>query len=101
MSPLVAYHATRPACREGIVTNGLLPSSYPRHRPYGVYVFRMDGSFDHLCWNSRTYWDASPRADVWQVAYIGPLMIDQYVQNGMILLGTVDRVTLVTGNDYV
>lgn len=67
-------------------------------RPYGVYAFRDDGSFNHLGYNSRAIWERWDNADLWEIAYIGPLMIDQYVLNGMILLGTVDHVTLVTGN---
>ena len=98
MSPLVAYHATNPKCRESIRDNGLLPSQPIMGRPHGVYVFRPDESFDHLGWNSHGMWDCAPGEDLWKVAYIGPLMIDQYILNAMILLGTVDHVTLVTGN---
>lgn len=98
MSPLVAYHVTRNACRESIRRHGLLPGHDRRGRPFGVYVFRGDNSFDHLCINSRTEWTRAPRQDLWRVAYIGPLTHDAYVLNGFVLLGTVDNVTLVTGN---
>lgn len=98
MSPLVAYHVTRTACRESIAQHGLLPNQPTKARPYGVYVFRDDGAFDHPGWDSRTVWarDFGPPLgpDVWEVAYIGPLMVDQYVLNGMVLLGTVDHVRL-------
>lgn len=97
MSPLVACHATRNACRHGIQAFGLLPNKLPG-RPYGVYVFRSDHGFDHLGWNSRCEWTVTPGQDLWRVAYIGPVMEDQYVCNALILLDTVDHVTLVTGN---
>lgn len=98
MSPIVAYHVTRPACRESIIAHGLLPNQPTKARPYGVYAFRSDGSFDHIGWNSSCEWDPHHGQDLWLAAYIGPLMIDQYVLNGFIFLGPVDHVTLVTGN---
>lgn len=102
MSPLIAYHATRRACRESILRNGLL-CSRPRpflgvHHPFGVYVFREDGSFDHPCM-SRTVWGHAPRQDLWEVAYIGPMMTDPYVLNAVILLLPADHVTLMAGNN--
>lgn len=100
MSPLVAYHATRPACRASIAEHGLLPNSPKGARPYGVYVFRSDDEFAHVGRNTRAEWDHHPRQDLWEVAYIGRLMPDRYVLNGMILLGTVTHVTLVTGNPH-
>lgn len=98
MSPLVAYHVTRFACRKSISENGLLPNRPTGGRPYGVYVFRPDGALDHGCKNSWTEWTLNDRQDMWEVAYIGPLMQDDYVLNAVILLGDVDKVTLVTGN---
>jgi len=47
MVQIVGYHVTRTACRESIRQNGLLPNRPTQARPYGVYVFRMDGGFDH------------------------------------------------------
>lgn len=94
MSPLVAYHVTRTACRDSIQEYGLLPNRLPG-RPYGVYVFRGDDSFDHLGWNSTCVWHDSPASDLWEVTYIGPLMPDRYVLNAMILLGVVDHVHLM------
>lgn len=98
MSPLVAYHATRMACRASIQENGLLPNRAKRGLPHGVYVFRADNSFSHVGYNSRSEWTRAPRQDLWEVAYIGPLTFDPYVLNGLVLLGKVDHVTLVTGN---
>lgn len=88
-------------CRESIREHGLLPNRPTSHRPYGVYVFRDDGGLNHECYHSITEWEWWPEAytDCWQVAYIGPMMPDEYVINGMILLGTkIDFVSLVTGN---
>lgn len=99
MSPIVAYHVTRAACRESIQANGLLPNQPTKARPYGVYVFRFDGSFHHWTWESRTEWTFYHNQDLWCVSYIGPLMLDQYVSNAMILLDVVDHVSLVTGNE--
>lgn len=98
MSPLVAYHATRRACRESIQRHGLLCDKPRGKRPFGVYVFREDGALDHLGWNSRAAWTTEKAQDVWEVAYIGPMMPDQYVLNAFILLQPATQVTLVAGN---
>lgn len=98
MSPIVGYHATREACRASIREIGLLCSQPQRGRPFGVYVYRDDGSFDHLGWNSLCVWDCGPKEDLWECAYIGPLTEDTYVLNAMIFLEPVKHVTLVTGN---
>lgn len=98
MSPLVAYHASNPKCRDSIRAVGLIPAQPQSSRPYGVYVFRSDGSFDHLGWNSSTEWEWWHHCDLWQAAYIGPVATDQYVLNALIFLGPVNHVTLVTGN---
>lgn len=98
MSPLVAYHATRAACRESIRQHGLLPTGSHDGRPFGVYVFRPDSELDHPCKNSACEWECHPRQDLWETAYIGPLAPDQYVLNAVILFGLVDHVTLVTSN---
>jgi hypothetical protein len=95
MSPIMALHASRDCCRHSIRKHGLLPAQPMRGRPYGVYVFRDDGAFDHLGWNSRTVWEHHPKLDLWECAYIGPLCIDQYVLNAMVFLDTVEHVTLV------
>lgn len=97
MSPVVAYHVTRSACRSSIRTYGLLPAS-PMKRPFGVYVFRDDDSFAHVTWESTAEWTYYHGQDLWEVAYIGPMMLDQYVLNALIFLGPVDHVSLVTGN---
>jgi hypothetical protein len=98
MSPLVAYHATRRACRDSILRNGLLGNSPNGGRPFGVYVFRVDGGLDHVCRNSRLAWDVARAQDLWQVAYIGPVMLDRYVLNAAILLAPATHVTLVAGS---
>lgn len=79
-------------------------------RPCGVYVYREDSEFDHgsfargqyLRWGMpMTVVDEPIRveADIWQVSYIGPVMEDHYVENGLILLrDPIPNVTLVTRN---
>jgi hypothetical protein len=98
VSPIVGCHATRQACRESILRDGLIPAQPMMGRPYGVYMFRSDGGFDHLGWNSKCEWEPNDHQDLWEGAYIGPLMLDQYVLNALIFLGPVTHVTLVTGN---
>lgn len=98
MSPIVGYHASRECCRSSIATDGLIPSLPARGQVFGVYVFRGDGSFDHPCINSRTVWECHRVLDLWECAYIGPLMPDRFVLNAMVFLGEVQHVTLVTGN---
>ena len=100
MSPLVAYHATNPKCRESILRRGLLPAQPQKGRPFGVYVFRDDDAFNHPTFSrgGRLIWVVGGGQDIWEAAYIGPLTPDQYVINGMVFLGPVHHVTLVTGN---
>ena len=98
MSPLVAYHVTNPKCRKSIARDGLIPAQPSPGRPYGVYVFRGDGEFNHVGWNSWCEWAWWDGADCWEAAYIGPVATDQYVLNALIFLGPVTHVTLVTGN---
>lgn len=98
MSPIVGYHATRDACRRSIKRDGLIAMMPTGYRPMGVYVFRDDGSFDHPGFNSKCVWEWEPRQDLWEAAYIGPLMEDEYVLNALIFLENVEHVTLVTGN---
>lgn len=98
MSPVVAYHATRAACRDSIHAYGLLANRPTQARPFGVYVFRTDDSFAHVTWESDTEWGSWYGQDLWEVTYIGPMMLDQYVLNALILLGRVEHVSLVTGN---
>ena len=101
MSPLVAYHATRRACRESISQRGLIASEPTLQQPVGVYVFRHDHRHGAVMRGGPVAtWDYAPRQDLWQVAYIGPLMLDRFVSNGFILLKSVppSEVTLVTGH---
>jgi hypothetical protein len=104
MSPFVAYHATRRACRESIQVYGLCPALPMHGRPFGVYVFS-----EHIRHNThskgrgarRIRWSSGEGSDVWQVAYIGPLVTDTFIENAVVLLDRVPplHVTLVTRND--
>lgn len=96
---LVAYHSTNRKNRDTIVEFSLLPAQPQRGRPFGVYVFREDFSFNHASWNSSCWWSVAERADLWRVAYFGRACMDQYVINGMVLLDRVTSVTLVTGHN--
>lgn len=99
MSPMIAYHVTRHACREAILRDGLLCDRPNKGQPFGVYVFREDGSLDHPGRNSKCFWTSERSQDVWEVAYIGPMIADQYVLNGYVLLRPATMVTLVTGSE--
>lgn len=94
---LVSYHASNPKHRDSILQRGLLPASPARGRPFGVYVYSDDHSFDHPGFNSRVVWECAKWADLWLVAYFGRATIDQYVLNALILLDPVTDITLVTG----
>lgn len=99
MSPIVGYHASRYACRDSIRRHGLLCSRPAKGQLVGVYVFRPDGSFNHPSRTFDLYWDERYGQDLWECAYIGPLAMDRFVINGMVLLHPVQHVTLVTGNN--
>lgn len=95
MSPIVAYHATRSACRRSILQRGLLGNQPNKSRPFGVYVFNDDFGHGARHW---VRWSYSHRQDLWRVTYIGPVRIDEYVTNGMILLDSpVTHVELIAG----
>jgi hypothetical protein len=104
MSPLVALHATSVTNRESIRVRGLVPGPPKNRGRTGVYVF-SDGishpTRGRTAGARRIKWTAGPGEDVWQVAYIGPVATDIYVENALILLDSVgpELVTLVTGND--
>lgn len=98
VSPIVGFHVTHKKCRDSIRQHGLLASRPSVEQPPGVYVFRLDGALDHVGWNSRSEWTVSHKQDLWAVSYIGPIMFDQYVLNGLVLLGNCPHVTLLTGN---
>lgn len=102
MSPFIAHHATRQACRDSIQREGILPSRPTALQPYGVYVFRDDTDIDHNTWSRGRClrWAHDQRQDVWRVAYIGPMRPDHLVTNAMVLLERVrpSEVTLVTRN---
>lgn len=93
MSPILAYHATNSKCRKSIAEKGLLGASPTCGRPFGCYVFADE--FQHPA-RAQLWWTRSIRGDLWRVAYIGPLAIDPYVVNGMILLDPpIEHVELV------
>lgn len=83
---LSGLHASHRKCRESIYRRGLLPSQPNPSRPYGVYIFREDGGFDHPMRGSRLMWGWGAGQDVWRVGYFGPLTIDEYVGNALVLL---------------
>lgn len=94
MSPIAAYHATPARHREGIAKHGLLCGQPTKGRPFGVYVYRDDDSFDHPMLNNWIFWGCGGKLDKWSVSYIGPMIPDKYVSNGMILLAPVPRENL-------
>jgi len=100
MSPLVAYHATNRFYRDSIRQRGLIGAQPNPSRPFGVYVYCMNGELDHpiRVRGNRIEWTHSRGSDVWRVAYIGPLTPDAYVTNGMVCLFDPEHVTLVIGN---
>jgi hypothetical protein len=103
VSPFCALHVTRVACRTSIQDYGIVGNA-PRGRPWGVYVFSDDIRHDPgrpVEGGPPARWHARPGMDVWQVNYIGPMMNDTYVENGVILLESVPAtgVTLVTCNN--
>lgn len=90
MSPFIAYHSCPRRYRESILQYGLLPSLPNPAQFYGVYVFRDDyqhptRSKGNLSRSFRCHWDHRPPNDLWEVAYIGPMCGDQYVENGLVL----------------
>lgn len=103
MSPVIFYHSTLPRHRESIERLGLLPGLPHPAQYFGVYVYNDDfghathtkGSFRRAF---RCYWAHGDGNDLWQVAYIGPMFEDQFVENGMVLEDTATQVTLVTRN---
>lgn len=101
MVQLVALHVTYVTRRESIRARGLLGAQPTKARPFGVYVFRDDGSLDHNTIGShRIHWSSERGSDTWQAVYCGPVMPDRYIVNGIILLEDVppSDVSLVTGN---
>jgi len=102
MSPLIAYHSSSCCHRFGIRKYGLLPDQPNAGQPFGVYVFRDD--YRHVTTmrdrrRDRRYWvvwSHRPPADLWEVAYIGPLRPDPYVTNGLVLLEQPQHVSLVS-----
>lgn len=97
---LVGLHASQYRHRPGIERHGLLPNQPAINRPFGVYIFTEDGSFDHVTYSrgGRVRWSSHRGQDLWSVSYFGPATPDAYVENGLVLLDRVIAVTLVTGN---
>lgn len=100
MSPLIAYHATRRACRDSIQRDGLLCRSPAGGRPYGVYIFSDDLDHPTFSRGRCLRWGSHPVQDLWQVAYIGRLTEDRYVENALICLDSIppSAITLITRN---
>lgn len=98
MSPFIAFHATGVRHRESIRKRGLLAGSMD-HRPFGVYVYRDD--YGHPTFGRGSFsvrWGDGNGSDVWQVAHIGPMSEDHFVENGIILHDPVppQHLTLIT-----
>lgn len=98
MNLIVGYHATRWRHRDGIRKHGLLRSEPSLPQPFGVYIYRDDTEFDHPTYGKeralRCRWGpgnlyAIDRMDIWQVCYCGPMLPDQYVENGMVCLADI------------
>ena len=96
---LSGLHATNVKHRDSIIERGLLPASPAVGRPFGIYVFSDDHSYDHPAYNSRCVWCRPRWADLWRVGYFGPARFDQYVMNALILLDRPQLVTLITGHN--
>jgi hypothetical protein len=103
VSPLAAYHSTSRRHRESIQEHGLLPNLPNATQLYGVYVFRDDlyhrtrhmrirGAFRQV----RVRWAHETHNDLWEVAYVGPLCPDQFVENGLVLYYPPQLVSLLT-----
>lgn len=89
MTPFLAYHATPRRHRESIGILGLIPGRPMRGRPFGVYVFNDNAPHPTFSRGRfSVWWSGGPyyREDIWQVAYIGPMLSDEYVENGWVLL---------------
>ena len=76
MSPFVAYHSTAFRHRDSIRAHGLLLNKPATGRPFGVYVFRPDYGHPTFSRGHRVVWGHRPPSDLWQVAYIGPIVRD-------------------------
>lgn len=102
MSPLVAYHNSPRRYRDSINRYGLLPNKPSAAGCFGVYVFRDD--YTHTVYTThnrvaRPYhlrWRHRNPDDLWEVAYIGPLRADRFVENGLVLLEQPQFTSLVT-----
>lgn len=89
MSPFIAYHATARRHRENIYEHGLIAGScMTQPANFGVYVFNDDcphPTFSRVAGTASCWWGRGGSEDCWQVAYVGPMSPDQYVENGMLL----------------
>ena len=103
MSPFLFHHSTRRACRSSIQERGLLGAQPCAYQAWGVYVYSDDMKHPVTVRGAgarRLVHQPHASQDVWQVAYIGPIVADCFVMNGWVLLEnpTPDEVTLVTGH---
>lgn len=89
MSPFVAYHATSRRHRDSIWQHGLLIDYSGERSPERIGIYVFNDECQHPTFSRSPiggiWWSYGVRQDVWQVAYIGPLAPDHYVNNGMIL----------------
>ena len=91
---IVGYHETWWRHRDGIRRHGLLRSEPSLAQPFGIYIYRNDTEFDHPTYGKETAlrcrWGAQTKTsaliDIWRVYYCGPMIPDQYVENGMVCL---------------
>jgi len=89
VSPVIVYHSTARRHRESIERHGLLGNLPNAGQWWGIYTFRDD--YRHIPPRDRrnrrtwTIWTHHEPNDLWEIAYIGPLLPDQYVANGLVL----------------
>lgn len=94
---VVGYHATWWRHRDSIRERGLLRSEPSFTQPFGIYIYRDDTEFDHPSYGKekalRCRWSSSyvpdNVVDIWQIGYCGPMIPDQYVENGMVCLADI------------
>lgn len=87
------YHATPRRHRDAIRQYGLLPNLPNCSQLFGVYAFQDEAYHDTRMmrgiggrWRRvRVWWDYKPPNDLWQIAYVGPITPDQFVENGFVL----------------
>jgi len=100
VSPFVCYHSTARRHREAIERYGLLCSLPNAGQHFGIYAFSDD--ITHPTREYRRsrkfwcYWAHRPPNDLWQIGYVGPMLPDRWVANGIVLLERPQYVSLVS-----